>query len=151
MKSFIALWLLIHVLACTVFSQTGDTYHVQQFNTENGLPSNGIKGLQWDEQTGFLWIGTEAGVVRYNGMEFKAFGKDDDPHITNERISFVIRNNEGKIFTADNLGNFFYVKKNKLAFIENRQLFNNPKDNSVSLPVSDILYKTRINFSGPVA
>jgi len=150
MKSFITLLVLFHALTFRLFSQTGDTYHVQQFNTENGLPSNGIKGLQWDEQTGFLWVGTEAGVVRYNGMEFKVFGKEDDPRITNERILFVIRNNEGRIFTANNLGNFFYVKKNGLAFIENRQLFNNPNNNVVSLGVSDALYKADINFSGPV-
>jgi hypothetical protein len=42
----------------TVVAQTVKDYTIQQFTTENGMPSNGIKGLQWDEQTGFLWIAT---------------------------------------------------------------------------------------------
>src|SRR5205809_226802 len=33
-----------------------ENYRVERFTTDNGLPSNGIKGLQWDETTGFLWI-----------------------------------------------------------------------------------------------
>lgn len=28
--------------------------NIQEFTTDNGLPSNGIKGIQWDETTGFL-------------------------------------------------------------------------------------------------
>jgi len=147
MKSFITLLLLLHVATLPVFSQTGNTYHVQQFNTENGLPSNGIKGLQWDEQTGFLWVGTEAGVVRYNGMEFKTFNHGDEPHITNERILFIVRNNKGRIFTADYTGNVFYVDKNKLVFVEKQQVFNNPNNKMFSIAVSDALYNSNTDFS----
>ena len=29
-------------------------FQTQHFTTDNGMPSNGIKGMQWDEKTGFL-------------------------------------------------------------------------------------------------
>lgn len=63
------------IFCCVVsFYFTGYAqYQVKHFTTENSLPSNGIKGLQWDDSSGFLWIATEAGVVRYNGMSFKTF------------------------------------------------------------------------------
>jgi len=146
MKRSSILLLLVYI-SFRGFSQTGSTFHIQQFNTENGLPSNGIKGLQWDEETGFLWIGTEAGVVRYNGMEFKTLTADDEPHITNQRIYFMVRNNAGRVFTADYPGNVFYLYKNKCVFLEKQQVFNNLNNQMLSITVSDVLYKSNINFS----
>ena len=52
----------------TGYSQSDLPSHVQEFTTENGMPSNGIKGLQWDERTNFLWIATEAGIVRFHSF-----------------------------------------------------------------------------------
>jgi ligand-binding sensor domain-containing protein len=91
MNRFYLLTLLFFFLAPPGFTQNSGDYRIQKFNTENGLPSNGIKGLQWEEQTGFLWIATEAGIVRYNGMEFKVYNKDDNLHITSERIIFMVK------------------------------------------------------------
>ena len=61
----------------TAFTQVGLHSNVQQFTTDNGLPSNGIKGIQWDDKTGFLWLATEAGIVRFNGVDFRSFTKDN--------------------------------------------------------------------------
>ncbi|MBK6379384.1 MAG: hypothetical protein IPF72_06405 [Chitinophagaceae bacterium] len=50
------LLILLQCFIITTFSATAQTAansHVQQYTTDNGLPSNGIKGLQWDEKTGF--------------------------------------------------------------------------------------------------
>lgn len=127
-------------------------YNVQQYGTEDGLPSNGIKGLQWDKSTGFLWIATEAGMVRYNGMSFKTFTNDDDQHISNERILFAIKNKAGRIYTADNTGNIFTVSKNKLSFIFKRKIEGNPSSNVIMLRVSEELFKkNHVITSGPFA
>jgi signal transduction histidine kinase len=128
------------------FAQAPGGYYVRQFNTENGLPSNGIKGLSWDEATGFLWIATEAGIVRYNGMDFKIYGRNDDPHISNERILFMVKNNAGKIYTADGSGNLFFVQKNKLRFFEKKTMVSDSGNNFISTSVSDQLYRSGLNF-----
>src|SRR5688500_9683630 len=104
MNRFVLLLFFSTFVTCMGFGQSSGDYRIQRFNTENGLPSNGIKGLQWDEETGFLWIATEAGIVRYNGMEFKIYGKEDDPHVGNERILFMVKNNAGRIYTVDSRG-----------------------------------------------
>ena len=56
------------ILFYRIFTIPGKTFYYT-----NGLPSNGIKGLQGDDSVGCLWIATEAGVVRYNGISFKTF------------------------------------------------------------------------------
>lgn len=87
-------------------------YQVRHFTTENGLPSNGIKGLQWDESTGFLWIATEAGLVRYNGMSFKTFDINSNPEFGSNRIVTILKNAAGKILVSGQAGNLSVVKKN---------------------------------------
>ncbi len=149
MPRFFLFGLLFFLFFIPGFGQSPKEFHIRQFTTENGLPSNGIKGLQWDEQTGFLWIATEAGIVRYNGMEFKVYSKEDDPHITNERVLFLVRNNAGKIFTADYNGNIFQIEKNKLVFFEKKKLFDNPGSNIISIVTSEALYRTNIDFAKP--
>lgn len=142
------------LLLCTILSsaQQPAGFHVKQYGTEDGLPSNGIKGLQWDKQTGFLWIATEAGMVRYNGMDFKTFTSEDNPHITNERILFLIRNNAGTIYTADNTGNIFSVNKNTLSFFVSKTISGNAWSNILTIVVSDLFYKANHKITnGPFA
>lgn len=99
-------------------AQKKDQFQVRQFTTENGLPSNGIKGLQWDEQTGFLWVGTEAGVARFNGIDFMNFSKGDLPGAVLERISSVTKNSQGNIFVLDQVENEYQVAENKLRLLQ---------------------------------
>jgi signal transduction histidine kinase len=146
MSRYLFLSILLLFFRDTGAAQTASEFHIRSFNTENGLPSNGIKGLQWDEQTGFLWIATEAGIVRYNGLEFKTYSNKDEPHITNERILFLAKNNQGEIYTADNVGNVFKINKNKLSFLETKNISGNPKTAIITICVSDKLYKSIKEF-----
>src|ERR1700742_1026338 len=100
------------LLGCYIFLPAQPSYHVQRFTTDNGLPSNGIKGLQWDEQTGFLWIATEAGIVRFNGTDFLLFNKANCPGMLSERMLFLLKSHAGRIFTADETGDLFFVVRN---------------------------------------
>lgn len=138
MRHFITCLLLLITSFATAQELPG--FNLQQYGTEDGLPSNGIKGLQWDKKTGFLWIATEAGMVRYNGMSFKTYTSEDDPHITNERVLFLVRNNAGIIYTADNSGNVFSITKNNVSYFTQKKIYGNSSSNIFTLNISDKLY-----------
>lgn len=118
----IAAWLLF---SC-IFLSAQPTYHIQRFTTDNGLPSNGIKGLQWDAQTGFLWIATEAGIARYNGAEFLLFDRANTPGLFSERMLFLLKTRDGRIFSSDETGDLFFVTRNKLAFMGHTRIDTRP-------------------------
>lgn len=101
-------------------------YLVQWFTTDNGLPSNGIKGLEWDKETGFLWIATEAGVTRYNGADFRTFSKANTPELLSERMLFILKNRIGRIYAADETGNIFFITQNGLQFLDRVKLDTRP-------------------------
>lgn len=146
-------FLVLFFTAATVVAQTVEGSHVQQYTTENGLPSNGIKGLQWDEKTGFLWMATEAGIVRFNGVDFKSYTKENMPSIASERMLFIARNNRGKIYASDQPGNIFTIVGNKPSLWKatNVKSSNNPLlRNYYLLGMSDTFFKRFID-SLPVA
>lgn len=118
----IAAWLLI---SCNFLSaQSG--YHIQRFTTDNGLPSNGIKGLQWDGRTGFLWIATEAGIARYNGADFLLFDRANTPELYSERMLLLLKTRDGRIFSSDETGDLFFVTSNRLAFMGRTRIDTRP-------------------------
>jgi len=124
-----------------VIAQTTGNYNIQKYTTENGLPSNGIKGLQWDEKTNFLWIATEAGIVRFNGVDFRSYTKENFPQITSERMLFMARNNAGKIYISDLTGNIFSIHQNKPVLWKEAVPNVNPySSNYYLLPVSDTFF-----------
>jgi signal transduction histidine kinase/ligand-binding sensor domain-containing protein/CheY-like chemotaxis protein len=53
-------------------------YHFESWQTRDGLPTNGIRALA-QTRDGFLWLGTEAGLVRFDGVEFRTFDRNSMP------------------------------------------------------------------------
>jgi signal transduction histidine kinase len=114
------------LLGCCLSLSGQSAYHIQRFTTDNGLPSNGIKGLQWDAQAGFLWIATEAGVVRFNGADLFLFNRTNSPAMYSERMLFLLKTHDGRIFTSDETGDLFFVARNELHFMGQTRLDTRP-------------------------
>ena len=108
---FCTVWISLLVAA---HAQLPGSFRVQQYSTENGLPSNGIKGMAWDEKTGFLWLATEAGIVRFNGLNLEVYTNENTPIITTERVLFMVQNSAGNIYAGDLAGNIIQVKDQQL-------------------------------------
>ena len=88
--------LLLLLIGAYSFSQLPYTF--ERLNTETGLPTNTIKGLQFDEKHRFLWIATESGIVRYNGHNVQSFGDQDEKSILNNRVVYFTKAENGTLF-----------------------------------------------------
>jgi signal transduction histidine kinase/ligand-binding sensor domain-containing protein/CheY-like chemotaxis protein len=77
-------------------------YHLESWQTRDGLPTNGIRALAQDAD-GFLWLGTEAGLVRFDGVEFRTFDRNSTPALkaTDVTALFVDKANRLWIGTDD--------------------------------------------------
>src|SRR6202012_1251606 len=71
-------------------------YSVQHFNDENGLPQNSISDLLFDK-AGYLWLASQVGLVRFNGVSFKLYYPDDKP-IMESNIVYLGKNEKGGIY-----------------------------------------------------
>lgn len=59
-------------------------FTVRQYTDEHGLPQNSVKSLAADKD-GFIWLATENGLVRFDGLHFYTFGKQNTG-ITDSRL-----------------------------------------------------------------
>ena len=117
-------------------------FNIRWFNTENGLPANGIKGIQWDPETELIWIATEAGIARFNGTEFNLYTRNNTPFLSSERINFIVKNNAGKIYLAENYLNVIRVQRNKLipyTIIDQKKIKNS--NSLYGLSISETYFK----------
>lgn len=90
---------------CITLNLSGQTRNLghQSWTTENGLPQSSVHAL-FQSRDGYIWIATEGGIARFNGIDFKVFNHDNNPAIASDDISsFAETNNALWIGTADGL------------------------------------------------
>ncbi len=107
---------IIIALLLVFFSETEAQlqYSFERINTDNGLPTNAIKGLQFDDKNRFLWVATESGILRYNGYGFQNFGENEKIKILDGRIVFFDKRNDGRLFGKLIDERVFLIEKNKV-------------------------------------
>ena len=70
---FKALSIVLCVSVCTLKTNS-QTLNINQFGVEEGLAQSSIYTMVHDKN-GNIWIGTMAGVSKYNGLLFENFDK----------------------------------------------------------------------------
>lgn len=90
-------------------AQNNYTYsssRVLHYNDENGLPQNSAKELLFDEN-GLLWVGTESGLVIYDGSNFiYPKGIEEDA-----KMDYSFLDKDGNILFYDGKSNIYKVTK----------------------------------------
>lgn len=82
-----------------------------QFNTQNwsrrsGLPANQVTDIT-QTLDGFIWLGTQNGLVRFDGVEFQVV-PITLPQARNEDVRHICRASAGGLWFANNTGGFGY-------------------------------------------
>lgn len=81
------------------------SFNFNYLTTQHGLSSNNINTIIQDKK-GFLWIGTEDGLNRFDGYTFKVYrNKRGDKHsLSNNFIWSLCEDNDGKIWIGTDGG-----------------------------------------------
>ena len=58
--------------------------------TENGLPQNTVHALA-QTSDGYLWIGTEEGLARFDGIRFTVFNQQNTAQLKSNYIRTLVR------------------------------------------------------------
>ncbi|HEX8813387.1 MAG TPA: two-component regulator propeller domain-containing protein, partial [Terracidiphilus sp.] len=74
----------------------------QSWTMENGLPQNTIQAMA-QSTDGFLWLGTEAGLVRFDGIQFALFDRASKPALPDNDVRCLLAKPDGSlvVVTAD--------------------------------------------------
>lgn len=74
-----------------------DDWVIRGWQTESGLPHNTVSALA-QTRDGYLWAGTEGGLARFDGVEFRTFGLDDG--LGSVRISKLFEDSQGVLWVG---------------------------------------------------
>jgi ligand-binding sensor domain-containing protein len=108
LKSFVAL-----VFTCHSFSVFSQTPYYYKINEEQGLPSSEVYQIIQDD-FGYIWIGCDAGLYRYDGIRFKSFvsSKQNSKSISGLRID-----KEKNLWCQNFSGQLFRVSGDSLKLV----------------------------------
>ena len=88
------------LLLISIFLNQGlYTQNREYYSTDNGL-SNSLINQIYQDRRGFIWIATEYGLNRFDGINFKIYKHVDDD-------STSIRHNYVRTLFEDSSGNFY--------------------------------------------
>lgn len=86
------------------FSMPEDSLISTQWTVEDGLPVNSINEIVQDS-TGYLWITTYDGIVRFDGLEFSIYTHSTTPTIPQNRAVYLLPQSGNKLWiTLENGG-----------------------------------------------
>ena len=104
----------------------------QAWLTENGLPQNTVQAIVQTED-GYLWVGTQEGLARFDGLNFTVFDKENTPAFKSNDIRFLVEDREGRLWISTSYGLVCRHNGQFTSFTVNEGL----PDNSVGPVVED--------------
>ncbi len=137
---------LIFLIAGIQAPLLGSVSSVQQFTITDGL-SNSSVNVVFQDSRGFLWIGTEDGLNRYDGYRFDVFRYDGTKidAISGNRVVAIAEDGFGNIWVGTRNRGISVLSRETGRFIQYRHNKNNPG----SLP-EDGVYAFHISRDGSV-
>ncbi|MCK9408604.1 MAG: ATP-binding protein [Bacteroidetes bacterium] len=108
-KHLFSMVLLCATIIITVYSQHSQTlppfssYVISNFTADNGLPQNTVD-LVTQTTDGYIWIGTYAGLARFDGIKFIHFNKSITPAFKINHVTSLIEDKNGTVWIGTNGG-----------------------------------------------
>jgi signal transduction histidine kinase/ligand-binding sensor domain-containing protein/ActR/RegA family two-component response regulator len=82
-------------------------YHAVAWQIENGLPQNSVQAIL-QSRDGYLWLGTQAGLARFDGVRFTVFDRSTTPAFQRENVRALVEDLAGTIWIGTDSGLLAY-------------------------------------------
>ncbi len=104
---------------------TRKEYVISTWTVNDGLPQNNIQAIIQDS-IGYIWIGTEAGLARFDGNVFKVFDSNSTPIMKSNDIIALYLDTNGAIFISTYSGGILKFWQDKFSSL-NQELGLDPE------------------------
>ncbi|HAS40715.1 MAG TPA: hypothetical protein DCS93_09565 [Microscillaceae bacterium] len=94
-------------LSCTKL--LAQSPYLQQITDREGLPSMVVYDIMEDRQ-GYIWLGTEAGICRYDGVHFQTFKV---PSARGKSFTTLQEDRQGRVYFVNFSKQLFYLHQGK--------------------------------------
>ena len=110
---FILLGIFISIIPCLVNAQTKNI-KFKHLTTNDGLSHSWVHSIIQDK-CGFIWIGTDDGLNRYDGYDFHAYKNNarDKYSISSSSVMALLEDTKGDLWIGPGHGLNYYDRKNE--------------------------------------
>jgi ligand-binding sensor domain-containing protein/signal transduction histidine kinase len=109
--------LLGEIFLCGVRSFASDLakYQIEIWQVDRGLPQSTVTSVV-QTHDGYLWLGTQNGLVRFDGVNFKVFNEDNTPAIKNNRFVKLFVDREGTLWVSGEQGELLHLQNGRFMY-----------------------------------
>ncbi|MDB4314148.1 ATP-binding protein [bacterium] len=80
------------------------------WQTEDGLPDNSVSAIS-QSPDGYLWIGTNGGVIRFNGSEFHPLPLRENADLPSQQVHAMLLDRAGRLWLGMERGPLVRIEK----------------------------------------
>jgi ligand-binding sensor domain-containing protein/signal transduction histidine kinase len=106
LRSLLLLVVVVHRAWALDPSQKLRHYGYSEWQDRDGLPQNTVRAIAQTRE-GYLWLGTDAGLARFNGREFTTFDSTNTPELRSNSIAALLATPEGGLWIGTGSGLLF--------------------------------------------
>ncbi len=88
---------------------SGQSWQVSTWHVDDGLPHVNVTAIS-QTPDGYLWVGTPAGLARFDGLKFKVFRADGTCGLEDSRIVNLLTDREGTLWVGTLGGTLFRLR-----------------------------------------
>jgi ligand-binding sensor domain-containing protein len=92
-------------------------YHLDVWQTKDGLPQNSVNTIV-QTRDGYLWLGTQEGLVRFDGVRFTVFDRTNTRELKSSFIWSLFEDREGNLWIGTNGGGLSRFKDGRFTYSE---------------------------------
>jgi ligand-binding sensor domain-containing protein/signal transduction histidine kinase len=101
------LWVLVLALPQTATAldpqRSLDHFGHQAWGTDSGLPQNTVHSIL-ETRDGYLWLGTDGGLVRFDGIDFVTFDAENTPQFKSDTVYDLLEDESGSLWISTAAG-----------------------------------------------
>ena len=99
-------------------TEPASDYRLDRWQTEDGLPGNEVTAIV-QSRDGYLWVGTSAGLARFDGVRFTRFGEQEG--IRNSRVLCLYEDKVGTLWVGTDGGGLLHLVEGRFQALTRRE------------------------------
>jgi ligand-binding sensor domain-containing protein/signal transduction histidine kinase len=88
-------------------------FNIHTWTTDDGLPQGSVTAMTQD-RNGYLWLGTDRGLVRFDGIRFSTFDDNNTPGLNSSQIRFLFDDSQGNLWIGTKTAGIVLVKNGRV-------------------------------------
>lgn len=89
-------------------------YTLESWGTDQGFPVNSVSCVV-QTSDGFLWVGTQGGLVRFDGLSCRVFDRRNSPDLPTSIIRSLLATRNGDLWIGLEAGGVVVYRRNRLS------------------------------------